>query len=60
MHTPDALDFALLASYWENRVAIGVVLRHLLLMFEVWAAAKIDRECGGGSDGGLTMGAKFA
>ena len=60
----DALTFALLASYWENRGYVDTASLHILKMFELWLSAAIDKWNDDGGQGGrkrgLTFTAKFA
>ena len=39
----NAITFAILAVYFNNKEAIDVVTQHLLWMFETWIATIVER-----------------
>lgn len=58
------VEFALAATYLENKAAVDVAMQHLFWRFEAWARALDDRVVNGkgrgGNGGGLTFEPKYA
>lgn len=64
MYHPDALTFAMMMSYFDNKQVIDVSSQHCVWIFEAWMAAlvaRLEQKDGGDSGrGGLTGEPIFA